>query len=161
MVNVMLLNEFLREHDAFLEEQEKVRKLEAALATGNERLKEQEAKIDTVSAAVLTNSTGPQVAESRSSRASAGSGSSRERTRLACTFRRPPRNAVRGTKGQMTICEKFAIAGPRSPAREPRPLPNVTLCGRISSPIQLTKSESWLADHVDSNKADHNRANRE
>jgi len=67
MVNVMLLNEFLREHDAFLEEQEKVRKLEAALATGNERLKEQEAKIDTVSAAVLTNSTGPQVAESRSS----------------------------------------------------------------------------------------------
>ena len=62
MVNVMLLNEFLREHDAFLEEQEKVRKLEAALATGNERLKEQEAKIDTVSAAVVTNSTGPQVA---------------------------------------------------------------------------------------------------
>jgi hypothetical protein len=38
------LNEFLREHDAFLEEQEKVRKLEAALSTVNERLKEQEAK---------------------------------------------------------------------------------------------------------------------
>jgi hypothetical protein len=33
MENVMLLNEFLREHDAFLEEQEKVRKLEAALST--------------------------------------------------------------------------------------------------------------------------------
>ena len=56
------MNEFLREHDAFLEEQEKVRKLEAALSTVNERLKEQEAKIDLVSAAVVTNSTGPQVA---------------------------------------------------------------------------------------------------
>jgi len=62
MVNAMLLNEFLREHDAFLKEQEKVRKLEAALSTVNERLKEQEAKIDLVSAAVVTNSTGPQVA---------------------------------------------------------------------------------------------------
>ena len=62
MVNAMLLNEFLREHDAFLEEQEKVRKLEAALSTVNERLKEQEEKIDRVSAAVVTNSTGPQVA---------------------------------------------------------------------------------------------------
>jgi hypothetical protein len=60
MVNAMLLNEFLREHDAFLEEQEKVRKLEAALSTVNERLKEQEEKIDTVSAAVVTNITGPQ-----------------------------------------------------------------------------------------------------
>ena len=64
MVNAMLLNEFLREHNAFLEEQEKVRKLEAALSTANEWLKEQEAKIDTVSAAVVTNSTGPQVARS-------------------------------------------------------------------------------------------------
>jgi len=62
MVNAMLLDEFLREHDAFLEEQEKVRKLEAALSTVNERLKEQEAKIDTVSAAVVINGTGPQVA---------------------------------------------------------------------------------------------------
>ena len=62
MVNARSLNEFLREHDAFLEGQEKVRKLEAAFATVNERLKEQEAKIDTVSAAVVTNSTGPQVA---------------------------------------------------------------------------------------------------
>ena len=62
MVNAMLLNEFLREHDAFLEEQEKVRKLEAALSTVNERLKEHEAKIDTVSAAAVTNITGPQVA---------------------------------------------------------------------------------------------------
>jgi hypothetical protein len=44
MVNAMSLDEFLREHDAFLEEQEKVRKLEAALASVNERLREQEAK---------------------------------------------------------------------------------------------------------------------
>ncbi len=58
----MLLNEFLKEHDAFIEEQEEVRKLEAALATMNERLKEQEAKIDRISAAVVTNSTAPQVA---------------------------------------------------------------------------------------------------
>lgn len=63
MVNAMLLNEFLREHDALLDEQEKVRKLEAALASVNERLKEQEAKIDTVSAAVVTNRTAPQVAQ--------------------------------------------------------------------------------------------------
>ena len=62
MVNAMLLNEFLREQDAFLEEQEKVRKLGTALATVNERLKGQEAKIHTLSAAVVTNSTGPQVA---------------------------------------------------------------------------------------------------
>jgi hypothetical protein len=36
MVNAMLPNEFLGEHDAFLEKQEKVRKLEAALSTVNE-----------------------------------------------------------------------------------------------------------------------------
>jgi len=58
----MLLHEFLKQHKAFIQEQKKVRKLEAALATVNERLKEQEAKIDRVSSAILTNSTGPQVA---------------------------------------------------------------------------------------------------
>ena len=58
----MLLNEFLREHDALLDEQEKVRKLEAALSIVNERLKAQGAKTDTVSGAVVTNGTGPQVA---------------------------------------------------------------------------------------------------
>src|SRR5262245_17086430 len=62
MENAMLLNEFLREHDAFLEEQEKVRKLKAALSTVNEWLKEEEAKIETVRAAVVTNSTGLEVA---------------------------------------------------------------------------------------------------
>jgi hypothetical protein len=44
-VNVMLLNEFLKEH-------RKVRKLEAALDAVNERLKQQDAKIQKVSAQV-------------------------------------------------------------------------------------------------------------
>jgi hypothetical protein len=61
-VNAMLLNELLKEHNAFLQEQTKVQKLEAALAAVNERLKEQDAKIEKVSAGLVTNSTGPQVA---------------------------------------------------------------------------------------------------
>jgi hypothetical protein len=48
-VNAMLLNEFLKEHKAFLEEQNKVQKLEAALAAVNKRLTEQETKIQKVS----------------------------------------------------------------------------------------------------------------
>jgi hypothetical protein len=48
-INAMLLNEFLKEHKAFREEQSKVQKLEAALAAVNERLKEQDAKIEKVS----------------------------------------------------------------------------------------------------------------
>jgi trimeric autotransporter adhesin len=44
-INAMLLNEFLKEH-------QKVQKLEAALAAVNERLKEQDAKIDKVNAKV-------------------------------------------------------------------------------------------------------------
>jgi hypothetical protein len=49
-VNAMLLNEFLKEHKAFLEEQSRVQKLEALLEGVNERLKDQEAKIQKVSA---------------------------------------------------------------------------------------------------------------
>jgi hypothetical protein len=49
-VNAMLLNEFLKEHNAFLEEQKKVQKLEATLEAVNKRLKMQEAKIERVSA---------------------------------------------------------------------------------------------------------------
>src|SRR5215211_4126369 len=49
-INAMLLNEFLREHQAFLKEQSKVRKLEAALEAVNARLKDQDAKIENVSA---------------------------------------------------------------------------------------------------------------
>jgi prefoldin subunit 5 len=48
----MLLNEFLKEHKAFLEERRNVQKLEAALRAVNQRLKEQEAKIERVSAQI-------------------------------------------------------------------------------------------------------------
>jgi Chaperone of endosialidase len=54
-VNAMLLNEFLKEH-------QKVQKLEAALAAVNERLKEQDAKIDKVNANVDLTNLAPQVA---------------------------------------------------------------------------------------------------
>ena len=60
-VSVMLLNEFLKEHKAFLEEQRKVQKLEAALAAVNERLKEQEAKVERVSAQIEITKAAPQV----------------------------------------------------------------------------------------------------
>jgi hypothetical protein len=62
-VNAMLLNEFLKQHKAFIEEQHKVQKLEAALASVNERLNEHEAKIDKVSAQVETSRPGPQVVQ--------------------------------------------------------------------------------------------------
>jgi trimeric autotransporter adhesin len=61
-VNAMLLNEFLKEHKSFLEEQRKVQKLEAALAAVNQRLKEQEAKIEKVSAQTEINQPARQVA---------------------------------------------------------------------------------------------------
>ena len=54
-VNAMLLNEFLKEH-------RKVQDLEAALATLNERLKAQDAKIDKVNAQVELTKPAPQVA---------------------------------------------------------------------------------------------------
>jgi hypothetical protein len=51
-VNAMLLNEFLKEHKAFVEEQRKVQELEAKLAKQEKdftaRLKEQDAKIQQV-----------------------------------------------------------------------------------------------------------------
>jgi hypothetical protein len=62
-VNAMLLNEFLKEHQAFLEEKSKVQRLEAALDAVNQRLKEQEAKIERVSAQVETSRPGPQVVQ--------------------------------------------------------------------------------------------------
>jgi hypothetical protein len=49
-INAILLNEFVKEHDAFLEDQKKAPKLEAALAAVNQQLKEQGAKIEKVSA---------------------------------------------------------------------------------------------------------------
>lgn len=51
-INAMLLNEFLKEHKAFAEEQRKVQRLEAALDAVNRRLKEQEARIEKVSAQI-------------------------------------------------------------------------------------------------------------
>jgi hypothetical protein len=62
-VNAMLLNEFLKEHKALLEEQSKVQKLETALDAVNARLKEQEAKIEKVSSQVETSNPGPALAE--------------------------------------------------------------------------------------------------
>jgi trimeric autotransporter adhesin len=53
-VNAMLLNEFLKEH-------RRVQKLEAALAAVNERLKEQDAKIDKVNAKVELTKPAQQV----------------------------------------------------------------------------------------------------
>jgi hypothetical protein len=61
-VNAMLLNEFLKEHTAFLEEQKKVRNLERALETVNQRLKEQDAKIEKVGRTIVTNTAAPRVA---------------------------------------------------------------------------------------------------
>jgi hypothetical protein len=61
-VNAMLLNEFLKEHAAFLEERRKVHKLEGALEAVNKRLKEQDAKIDKVDAKVELSRPVPQVA---------------------------------------------------------------------------------------------------
>jgi hypothetical protein len=54
-INAMLLNEFLKEHKAFLKEQNKVRNLEAALDAVNKRLSEEEANIQRVSAELEVN----------------------------------------------------------------------------------------------------------
>jgi predicted ribosome quality control (RQC) complex YloA/Tae2 family protein len=54
-VNAMLLNEFLKEH-------QKVKRLEAALATMDKRLKEQDAKIERVNDKVELNKPAPQTA---------------------------------------------------------------------------------------------------
>jgi len=60
-VNAMLLNEFLKEHTSFLEEQRKVQKLEAALDAMNRRLKQQEEKIEKVSARIEISNAAPHV----------------------------------------------------------------------------------------------------
>ncbi len=52
-INAMLLNEFLKEH-------RKVKKLEAALRAVNERLAEQDAKIQKVSAQLAVSKPAPQ-----------------------------------------------------------------------------------------------------
>ena len=60
-INAMLLNEFLKEHKAFVEEQRKVQKLEAALDAVNQRLKKQEAQIEKVSAQIEMGKSAPQI----------------------------------------------------------------------------------------------------
>ena len=63
-VNAMLLNEFLKEHKAFVEEQRKVQELEAKLAKQEKdftaRLREQDAKIQRVSAQLQLSKPAPQ-----------------------------------------------------------------------------------------------------
>jgi hypothetical protein len=56
-VNAMLLNEFLKEHKAFVEEQNKVRKLEATVADLAAGLRKVSAQVQVNSAAkiVVTN----------------------------------------------------------------------------------------------------------
>lgn len=51
-INVMLLNEFLKEHKAFVEEQAKVKKLETGLAALLTTVKEQASQIEKVSAEI-------------------------------------------------------------------------------------------------------------
>jgi Chaperone of endosialidase len=61
-VNAMLLNEFLKEHKAFVEEQDKVKKLEAGLAGLLATVKEQAGQIEKVSAQVQMSKPGISVA---------------------------------------------------------------------------------------------------
>ena len=60
-INALLLNEFLEEHKAFLEEQRKVRKLETSLDAVNARLKEQETRIEKVSEQIEMSKAVPQI----------------------------------------------------------------------------------------------------
>jgi len=62
-VNAMLLNEFIKEHTAFVEEQHKVEKLEATVANLVATVKEQASQIQKVSAQLEMSKAGPQVAE--------------------------------------------------------------------------------------------------
>jgi|SRR5882724_665853 len=65
-INAMLLNEFLKEHKAFLEEQRKVRELEKGMATLAAAFKEQAAEIQKVGAQVeMSKSTAETTANNR------------------------------------------------------------------------------------------------
>ena len=57
----MLLNELLKEHNAFVEEQRKVKELEAALAAVNQQLKAQETRIEKVSAQLDMSRAAPEI----------------------------------------------------------------------------------------------------
>ena len=60
-VNAMLLNEFLKEHRAFVEEQHKVENLEATVASLVTTVKEQASQIQKVSAQLEGSKSAPQV----------------------------------------------------------------------------------------------------
>jgi hypothetical protein len=61
-VNAMLLNEFLKEHKAFVEEQQKVQKLESAVTNLVATVKEQAAVIQKVSAQLELSKSAPRTA---------------------------------------------------------------------------------------------------
>ena len=60
--NAMLLNEFLKEHKAFVEEQQKVQKLESAVTNLVATVKEQAAVIQKVSAQLELSKSAPRTA---------------------------------------------------------------------------------------------------
>jgi hypothetical protein len=60
-VNAMLLNEFLKEHKAFVEEQHNVEKLEATVANLVATVKEQAALIQKVSTQLEASKPAPQI----------------------------------------------------------------------------------------------------
>ena len=62
-VNAMLLNEFLKEHKSFIEEQHKVEKLEASVASLLATVREQAVQIQKVSAQVHLSKAAPQTAK--------------------------------------------------------------------------------------------------
>jgi hypothetical protein len=64
-VNAMLLNEFLKEHKAFIDEQHKVERLEATVANLASTVKEQAAQIQKVSAQLEASKSAPQVVNNR------------------------------------------------------------------------------------------------
>jgi CRISPR/Cas system type I-B associated protein Csh2 (Cas7 group RAMP superfamily) len=64
-VNAMLLNEFLKEHSAFLEEQRKVKTLEATVDTLARTVKEQAVQIQKVSAQIEMSKAAPHIAASQ------------------------------------------------------------------------------------------------
>ena len=62
-VNAMLLNEFLKEHRAFVEQQQKVEKQDATIARQQKQIEALTAAVQRVSAQLETNNSASQVAE--------------------------------------------------------------------------------------------------
>jgi hypothetical protein len=60
-INAMLLNEFLKQHEAFVGEQRKIEKLEVTVTSLVAAMKEQAAQIQKVSAQLELNSAAPKL----------------------------------------------------------------------------------------------------